>query len=274
MPKLNRTYDTREAIPADIYVEKDGKFVLNSDLSVEGYVPSTTLEEFRNNNIKLQKDLAKFEGIDPEKATTLIAKEKEILDAEAKGAERIKERVDERTKDALDKFNKDRERLEGENTKLRSELTRTKIEAKALELATPFGLRKDAAENLRLTVNAQWVLDENGEPIVYEPGTKSAKLDEDGKPMRGTDGLARFIEKLAKEKAKFLFVPNSGGDAHNEGNGERGGGDDGGYNPFDPKIDNRTAQTKLVKTDYPKAVRLAAKFGITLPPKTTATMPV
>jgi len=272
MPKLNRTYDSQELIPADIYVEKDGKFVLNPSIEIEGFKPNSVVDGFRENNLELQRKLAVYEGIDPAKAKTLLEKEQEILDAETKGAERIKERVEERTKDALDKFNKDRERFETENRKLRDELTRTKIEAKALELATPFGLRKDAAENLRLTVNSQWVLDDQGEPIIYEPGTKSAKLDEDGKPMRGTDGLARFIEKLAKEKAKFLFEPNSGGGAQNDGGGSRDNSDDG-YNPFDPKIDNRTDQTKIVKADYPKAVRLAAKHGIKLPPKSTANLP-
>ena len=273
MPQLRRTYDSRDAIPADIYVEKDGKFILNSALEIEGYSPKSVVDDFRNNNVELQRKLAVFEGVDRAKYDTLVSKEQEILDAETKGAERIRERVEERTKEALNKFTADREKLEKQVQTLTQKLQNAVIEAKALELATPFGLRKDAAPNLVLTVNSQWVLDDNGEPIVYENGTKSAKLDEDGKPMRGVEGLARFVEKLAKEKAKFLFEPNRGGDSHTE-RGDRNNLADDGYNPFDPKIDNRTDQTKLVRSDYEKAKSMAGKFGIKLPPKSTATVPV
>lgn len=56
-----------------LYVERDGGYVLD----VEGMVPvdeyealETKLREFRDNNIKLMKDLARFEGVDPDEYRT------------------------------------------------------------------------------------------------------------------------------------------------------------------------------------------------------------
>lgn len=53
-----------------LYIQKDGKW----HLEVEGMAPKERVDEFRNNNIrldneikKLKEDLARFEGIDPEK---------------------------------------------------------------------------------------------------------------------------------------------------------------------------------------------------------------
>jgi len=269
MPKLKKTYTKKDEIPAEVvglYQENNGTFALPADFEVEGFVPSSTLDEFRTNNIALGKQLKNFEGIDPEKARQLLVKEQEILDAETKGAEKIKERVDERTKEVVESKNREVQKLQQERDTLRTQLQKAVIDSKALELATPFGLLKDAARNLVLLVNEQWTLDESGQPISLEPGTNQARLDGNGKPMRGTDGLQRFIEKLAKEDAKFLFAPNQGGGAGNEDRGSFRNGDEGEVNPFDPKTYNRTKQGELVNADFPKAKRMAAKFGIDLKP--------
>lgn len=260
--QLKRTYDSKDAIPADIYVEKDGKFTLN-DIELEGYVPKSTVDEFRTNNTTLKRQLESFDGIDPVKARELLAKEQEIRDAETKGAERIEQRVQERTADRLKAWTTAEEKLKGQVASLTDRLHKAVIESKALELATPFGLRKDAASNLVLTVNSVWTLDEHGEPVAYENDGKTVRLDSAGKSMRGLDGLQRYIEKLAKEDARFLFEPNQGGGAQNQGGGRD---DDGEVNPFDPKTLNVTKQGQLINKDFAKAKRMAAKHGIDLKP--------
>jgi hypothetical protein len=67
---LKFVVDSLDGLPPAVrehYVEKDGKFCL----SYEGEHPDTTrVAEFRANNIKLTKDLARFEGIDPDKVKT------------------------------------------------------------------------------------------------------------------------------------------------------------------------------------------------------------
>lgn len=268
MPKLKRTYTNKEEIPteaAGLYIESGGQHVLQHDLEVEGLVPNATLEEFRNTNINLRKDLARFEGVDPDKYKELSSREQQIRDAETKGSERIEERVQERTKAALQQWEKDRAQLTGQVGTLSEKLQKAVIESRALEQATPFGLRKDAARNLILLVNEQWRLDENGEPVCFESDGKTVRLDGSGKPMRGTDGLQRFIERLAREDAKFLFEGNQGGGGQGSGHGGYQN-DDGEINPFDPKTYNRTKQGELVIKDFAKAKRMAARHGIDLKP--------
>ena len=56
---LKQKYKSQDEIPSELqsfYTEQDGEFVLQ----VDGLVPKTTVDEFRSNNIKLTKELAKM----------------------------------------------------------------------------------------------------------------------------------------------------------------------------------------------------------------------
>ena len=58
---LKSSYTKKEDIPENLqeyYIEKDGGFHLQAD----GLVPKTTVDEFRNNNIKLTKELEKVQN--------------------------------------------------------------------------------------------------------------------------------------------------------------------------------------------------------------------
>ncbi len=61
---------------------EDGKFYLE----VEGAVSKTKLDEFRENNVRVLKELDKYKGIDPSKYADLLklqakADEKKLIDA-------------------------------------------------------------------------------------------------------------------------------------------------------------------------------------------------
>jgi hypothetical protein len=87
---LQSVVDTLDAIPEairDAYVERDGKFHLNS---IDGFVSKSKLDEFRDNNIAARKELdalrKQFEGVDPEKFREFAEldrqkREKKLLDA-------------------------------------------------------------------------------------------------------------------------------------------------------------------------------------------------
>jgi hypothetical protein len=117
-------------------------------------------------------------------------------------------------------------------------------------------------------VNETWTIDpESGEPVSYEPDGRTVKYDGGGNPMRGEGAMKKYIEGLAKDRAKFLFEDNQGGGADGTTrSGGTGSRDDLEVNPFDPKTYNRTRQTELVKTNFEKARRMAAKHGIDLKP--------
>jgi hypothetical protein len=66
---LKYRYAAKSEVPADLaahYVEREGALVLD----VEGVVEKARVDEFRANNIALQKQVseltAKYQGIDPE----------------------------------------------------------------------------------------------------------------------------------------------------------------------------------------------------------------
>jgi len=282
---LKRTYDNRDAIPADIFIEKDGKFVFNPDIEIEGMIPSARLETFRDGNLKMRQRLEAFGDkiqvdakgnitgfggglLDPDKASELLEREQELSDGNLTKKSEVTARVEQRVAEEKRKWDSEKKQLTDQLGDSRGKLRQLTIERTALELAIPFGLRKDegAKSSLVLAVNTRWNIDENGEPVAYEPDGKTVKFDGHGVPMRGHESLKRDIEKMAKETHKFLFENNEGGGA----DGSRGSGasryDDADVNPWDPKSYNRTKQTQLVKTDFEKARRLASKFGVDLKP--------
>ena len=83
--KLKFKLDTLEGLDAAIaalYEQgADGAYYL----SVDGVVGKDKLDEFRNNNVKLLKDLEKFKDVDPAKYQELLAlakkqEEKKLID--------------------------------------------------------------------------------------------------------------------------------------------------------------------------------------------------
>jgi hypothetical protein len=72
---------SREEVPADLasfYVERDGAFVLDA----EGAVGKAKPDEFRTNNVTLQKQLAdlsaRFAGIEPDQVKALMAEKRKL----------------------------------------------------------------------------------------------------------------------------------------------------------------------------------------------------
>ena len=72
---------SRDEVPAELasfYVERDGSFLLDA----EGAVEKSKLDEFRTNNVTLQKQLAeltqRFEGIEPDQVKALMAEKQKI----------------------------------------------------------------------------------------------------------------------------------------------------------------------------------------------------
>src|SRR5574337_522222 len=69
--------DGEEAV-RPLYVQQGDKFVLD----VDGVVAKEKLDEFRNNNIELQKQIEKYKDVDPVKYRELMAIQKKITEKE------------------------------------------------------------------------------------------------------------------------------------------------------------------------------------------------
>lgn len=281
MTTLKRSYASQDEVPTNLFIEQDGKWIWNPDIEIDGMIPSNRLEPFRDSNVKLkqrveayggtitvdaQGRVTGFGGVDPDKVHDLLGREQELSDGNLTKKSEVNTRVEQRVAEEKQKFEKEKGKLQTQLDATLAKLRKVSVEGKALDLALPLGLRKDAKEALALMVNERWSIDaESGEPVAYEADGKTVRYDGGGNPMRGEAAMKRDIESMAKDRAKFLFEDNQGGGADGSTRGASNR-DDLEVNPFDPKTFNRTRQTELVKNDFPKAQRMAKKHGIDLKP--------
>lgn len=179
---------------------EDGKY----QLDVEGAVPREKLDEFRNNNIRLEKDLKKFEGIDPTKYQEAIdkaAKAKTDDDLEALVTQRTKSMSEQHAaalKDVTDKLNT-----------AESSLNDFRVSSEIKDVALELGANPKALPDILSRAKSVYRLHEG----------KVTPFNEKGDIIYGTDGLkpktpTEWVTELAKD-ASHLFEQNKGGGAGN-----------------------------------------------------------
>jgi hypothetical protein len=167
----------------------DGKF----RLSLDGEHPDTArVAEFRANNIKLTKDLARFEGIDPDKAKAESAELTELKKA----------KPDEKIAALEAKLAEAQGRADA--SVLKSAITDAFIRA---------GGRAEATEFMTTKATSLFAV-ENGVLVgrTFDPNRPGEKLSVDG-----------FIAAQVRESA-FAFKPSSGGGADPKPAGGQPGG--------------------------------------------------
>lgn len=268
MPKLKRTYGSMDEVEESFrpfYAEQNGKAVLN--VEIEGMAPASKVEEFRSQNVALkqqhEEELKKYEGVDVEEYRTLKSRA-ELLDEKkliAKGE--VDTVVAQRVESGLKEARREIEAGKGREHLLRDRLESVTIEAEVVKAAQPFGLRKGAATDLIARARRVFKANEQGEVIAYEPDGKTPKTHL-GDPYT----IEQFIkDTAAADDGKHLFEENSGGGADQF----KGGGGDGynGINPWDPTTLNRSKQSEMIIKNRPLAIKLAAKFGVTIQPLPT-----
>ena len=257
---------SREEVPAELasfYVERDGAFLLDA----EGAVEKSKLDEFRTNNVTLQKQLAeltqRFEGIEPDQVKALMA-EKQKLEEEKllngsphpsplPGAERekIEKVVENRIKSMKADLEKQVAGLTTEREALTARLVEIEINQGVTLAATKRGLRPTAIPDAVARARKVFQL-VNGVPTAFEPDGKSVRYGRDGvTPMT----LDEWAEGLVTE-APHLFESSAGGGAvgHNSG-----GVGSVRKNPFKRGPEwNLTEQMRLQKIDPNLAARLKA----------------
>jgi hypothetical protein len=188
---LKLVLDSLDGVPSPVkenYTQgDDGRF----HLSVEGEHPdSAKLAEFRTNNVKLLKDLAKFDGIDPETVKTERAELAALKNA--KPNERITELE---TQLAAEKT----ARAEAEQ-KAATNRVRDTIQTKALAL----GARPNAVDIISGKAEALFTV-VNG-IVQAKPNTFSKTRP--GELLTPDEWLADQAREF-----QFLFLPSSGGGA-------------------------------------------------------------
>lgn len=218
-----------EAIRSE-YEQRDGKYVLRVEGELPGFVPKGRHDEFRENNLKLTRELEearkaveRYTGIDPEKARDALTRlqqieEKKLIDAGqidelvAKKTERLVSERDSRIAELTRGFDQQKNRaadLEAELSRhivgqsiTEPALTKHKIQpaalgmvAKLAELGDPNGVR--------------WALDDQRRPVaVTADGQKVFSRKDQTQPL----GIDEWLEGVI---AAFpaIVPPSTGGGA-------------------------------------------------------------
>jgi len=221
---LKRQLDSLDGIDdavASLYVEKDGKYVLDVDL---GDVTSK-LNEFRANNrelsaklAKMQEKLERFKDVDPEKyhaamdalekiegdeERQLIAKGKidEVIQRRTEAMRRNYEEAMKAKGTALEQLQKERDALRGVTAKYKVEgALRKQIEKGG------YRVRAGAMPDVLSRAYSVWCIDDKGN-MVPAAGGKTV-YGKDGDPLTMEEYRARLLEE-----APHLFEPGEGGGA-------------------------------------------------------------
>jgi hypothetical protein len=254
---LKFKYKSKEEIPVEhltFYVEREGAFVLDA----EGAVEKSRVDEFRNNNVTLKKQLdellKKYEGLDPDEARKLLEQKQKLEEGQLLKEGDVEKIVLARVKTAIEPIEKRAQAAEQSAAKVSERLADIEINRAAIVAATKMGLRPSAIPDLTLRARTVFRMVDG----------KSTAFDADGKtPLYGADGLTpltldEWVGKLVVE-APHLFEPNAGGGATGSNPGSASGAGPSGKNPFKRGPEwNLTEQMKITKRDPKLAERLKA----------------
>jgi hypothetical protein len=232
------------------YIERDGAWFLDCPDLVE----KSRLDEFRNNNIALTKQLgelkARFDGIDPDAIRAAAETQRQLSEGELLKKGDV-EGLRKTWQAPLEKRARDAEQVAAAAT---AQLVDLQINAGALAAATKRGLLPTAQSDLAARARSVFRL-VNGVPVSFEADGQTPRLGKDGvTPLT----LEEWTETLVVE-APHLFGQNSGGGATGSSSGGAVGS---GKNPFAKATWNFTEQSQLMRTDPKRAAALKAAAGV------------
>lgn len=214
---LKSKYKTADDIPeglSSFYVEQNGEYVLQ----VDGMVPKATVDDFRNNNIQLNKELesiqSKLNNVDIDEYRQLKDEKQKMADQELIDAGQLDKVVSDRTERMRNDYDSKLEiqaKLADEAVKKASEYEQEFnsmiVENKLKDAAVANGVRSEALPDVMARGRKVWKRTEgqhiaafDGETPIY--GKKSAD------PL----SVNEWFEELG-DKAPHLFKSSSGSGA-------------------------------------------------------------
>jgi len=244
----------------DFYEEKDGKF----HLSVEGMTEKVKLDEFRNSNIDLKKQveemsksLESFTGIDPTKAKEALQKisgfeDKELMD-QGQFDELFKKKELELTGkiDALQSHATEQEIVASRyKEELETFRVTSAIQTAVSEAGTP---QSSAIADILARAKTAWSIDDKGNLFCVDE-TGKARYSENGTQYLSPKEWAVELVK----SAPHLFASSSGGGANGSGQSTRS------ENPWSQNNFNLTKQGQLLQDNPVLAKQMATEAGVEL----------
>ena len=241
---LKYKFQKREEIPAEhlaLYAEREGAW----QLDVDGVVDKAKLDEFRQTNVTLLKQLEdqkkRFEGIDPDAVREAIEAKRKLDEGELLKKGDLDALLQPRLAPVLKRA-----------TDAEARLSELLINQGAIVAATKRGLRPTAIPDLTLRARSAFKVI-NGNAVAVAA---------DGTPKAGKDGVAplsfdEWAENLVVD-APHLFETNAGGGAAGSGSGGAG---NGVKNPWRKDAWNVTEQMRMQRADPKQAQQLKNAAG-------------
>lgn len=210
-------YANLEDIPENIrsfYSQgSDGAYYLQ----VEGAVDKARLDEFRDNNVNLQKQLDRFKGVDPARIQEMLENERKIAEKKLIDAGDIEGLVAQRVNTMKQEYEGQISELNTRFATANRQLETLLIDNEVRAFATKIGVAPTAVDDVLLRAKTVFSV-EDGRPVAK---------DRDGKIVYGKDGqtslgIGDWMGGL-KEQAPHLFQPSQGtGSRHNNGTAGQG----------------------------------------------------
>lgn len=252
--KIASLDEIQEESTRALYRETDDKtgFVLD----VEGVVPKGQLDEFRNTNTTLRKQLEALKDVDPEEYKTMKAKIVELEKGENKETKQTKEEM-QRQIDALNKKNAtEAEALKAEMAKRDQTIQTLMIDKEVSLQANEVGVRTEALTDVIARAKNVFKL-QNGVVVAFKPDGEKWYSETTGEILK----INEWFKILVKE-AGHLFKESQGtgatGGTTGGGGTKKAGATEG--NPW--KTGNRTDQAMVIKADIQKARLMAKEAGV------------
>lgn len=209
---LQGKFESEDQIPEGIkehYTQQGDSWVLDvSDLA-----PKQKLNEFRDRNIQLMKEMdalkASTSGVDPEEYKALKANAQRLKEKKLIEADKIDEVFNERLAPLKAEHERQIKEYQSKTTQYESELSRLLIDNEIRAAASKVGARATAVDDLILRGHQVFkyqdgkVLPLNGDQIAY---------GKSGEPL----SIAEWMGTLS-DKAPHLFESSNGGGASKSG---------------------------------------------------------
>jgi len=231
-----------------LYKKEGDKWVLG----VEGAVPKAQLNEFRDQNIQLRKDLEGLGDVPPADAAKAIKRVEELEAQVDKDKGKFDQLLEKRTEAMKLEHSKQLEAIGKDLGQTRGQLKTLKIDQALIQAGSEFGLRAGAGPDLVSRGRSVFDLDEEGHIVAFDEDGKTKRYNAAGEPLQPKDWVA-----AATKEAAHLFDESQG--AGSAGSGSAGTA--GGKNPWAKDSWNLTEQGKLMTADPARAQRLAAQAG-------------
>lgn len=211
---LKPVVDSLDAVPEALrgeYTERDGKF----HLAVEGLVGRERLDEFRNNNVTLRRQMeeleARFAGIDPDQARELAIKAQKERDKKLIDAGKVDELVNERVSAMRGEHEQVTTSLKTQNATLMAQLEGLIIDNQLRAAAAEMGVLASAVDDVLLRGKRVFSLE--GNAAVAKDGDK-VLYGKNSEPL----GIKEWVGDLTAH-APHLFQPSTGGGSRDQTGG-------------------------------------------------------